>query len=592
MTFQAPDNNCKQITVDFIVRDSDPELAAVEDDIRQDLAKIGIQVNTRFLDAETYIETERNGDYNMLFTRTWGAPYDPHSYMMSWAVPSHVEYSAIGGLEAPLTRERLLEKIEEVQTQVDPHVLQEQWREILDDIHQQAMFLPLWGTRVPYVLNRRLGGFVPSSQTYAYPLESVRVLTGSANVTVAPGSGGGLFKSIGPINPHQYFPNELFAQSWVYEGLVSYGQDGEISPALAMSWQFEDLPTGGQRVTFQLRSGVKFHDGSDFNCAVAKLNFDHVLSDVVKERHSWYGTPKQLSSWTCNENDDFVLETKEKFYPLLQELTYIRPLVFASTNSFSQGLDSSPDEHNSCESGDFGSKWDYLEDSVTCAGLSAPIGTGPFKYVSRESTDESTDQSVLFARHDDYWGTVPEIEFLEIKHFDSTDEVEAALLSGDLDMALGIGPLTAAQVQDLKFFHSDVVDVRHSDVLQHAILVMNTIQSPTQDVNVRKAIIHAIDKSRFIEEEFAGLEQPVSQLLPQTAPFCNVDLTPKWSYDFDKAELLHCPADTGGLSTGGIAGLAVGGVVVLGLLALVIRLIHGEKKGTPLFAPDAKAEPA
>ena len=57
----------------------------------------------------------------------------------------------------------------------------------------------------------------------------------------------------------------------------------------------------------------------------------------------------------------------------------------------------------------------------------------------------------MFARHGDYWGGVPDIEFLHLKYYETTDDVEAALLSGDLDMALGIGPLTPKQVQDLKF---------------------------------------------------------------------------------------------------------------------------------------------
>lgn len=227
----------------------------------------------------------------MLFARTWGAPYDPHSYLTSWAVPAHVEYSAIGGVAPPLTRDSLLKMIEDVQIQSNTQIIAQKWKEIHQAIHSQAIFLPLWGTRVPYVLNQRLTGFTPSTQTYSYPLESVRVLSGSTNVTVAPGAGGSLFKSVGPVNPHQYYPNQLFAQSWVYEGLVGYGQDGAIIPVLATDWEFEDLiSTGGRRFTFTLRENVKFHDGSDWNCEVAKLNFDHVLSENVRKRHQWYGT--------------------------------------------------------------------------------------------------------------------------------------------------------------------------------------------------------------------------------------------------------------------------------------------------------------
>jgi ABC-type transport system substrate-binding protein len=567
---------CKEITLDFIIKEGDPEVAAVEDDIVKDLAKIGIKINTRILEPAAYIEAELNGDYNMMFTRTWGAPYDPHSYLNSWKVPSHVEYSAIGKMEPPLTRASLLKMIEDVQLETDPLETAKGWEAILQAVHSQALFLPLWGTRVPYVLSRRFGGFALPTQTYEYPLHNVKVFTGSKNVTIAPGAGGSLFNSVGPVNPHQYFPNQLFAQGWVYEGLVGYGQDGEIKPVLALSWKLENLPSGGSRYTFTLREGVKFHDGSEWNCSVAKLNFDHVLSETVKTRHQWYGLTGQLTSWTCSAAGKFVLETKDKYYPLLQELTYIRPLTFAAASAFSRGLDSHPDLHNSCQSGDFGKKWAHLEDKITCAGLK-PIGTGPFKVVDVTKA--------IFARHDAHWNVVPEIEFLHLKEYANTDDVMSDLISGKLDMALGIGPLTATQVQRLKFYNSDVVDVRHSDVMQHALMIMNANTSGTKDIKLRQAIIHGIDKARFIKEEFAGLEEPVTQLLPYSAPYCNVDLNPKWAYDFEKAELLNCPVPVKD------SGLPVWAIVVIIFISLALALLgaftfvmyYREKQGNPVF---------
>ena len=109
------------------------------------------------------------------------------------------------------------------------------------------------------------------------------------------------------------------------------------------------------------------------------------------------------------------------------------------------------------------------------------------------------------------------------------------------------------------------------------------------------AIIHAIDKATFLEEGFAGLEQPADQLLPKSAPYCNVELSPKWGYDLEKAKLLNCNAGvsflnaaadgSSDLSGGAIAGIAIAAVVGATLIALVARMIHGERTGKPLFAP-------
>ena len=64
-------DNCKPRTIDLIVTVDDPEIQVVEDDIREDLSKVGITVITKFLESDSYIEAERDGSYNMLFTRTW-----------------------------------------------------------------------------------------------------------------------------------------------------------------------------------------------------------------------------------------------------------------------------------------------------------------------------------------------------------------------------------------------------------------------------------------------------------------------------------------------------------------------------------------
>jgi ABC-type transport system substrate-binding protein len=494
-------------------------------------------------------------------------------------------------MEKPLTREVLAQKVTNVQQELDIVARTQQWHEILNDIHQQAVFLPLWGTRIPYVINRRLDNFEPSQDAFTYPLKNVAIISGSSTVTVSPGSGGALFASVGPMNPHQYFPNQIFASGWIYEGLVSYGSDGVIAPALATDWDVVPY-NQGQRATFKLREGVKFHDGSDWNCSVAKLNFDHILSDTVRQRHSWYGTPNKLTNWSCNSDGDFILETSEPYYPLLQELTYVRPLVFASAAAFSEGLDSHPDEHNSCNPGDFGSKWDYLEQNITCMGLKAPIGTGPFKFVNRTylpGSNEEIDEMVIFASYTDYWGKVPEIEYLKIKYYEKTDDVYKALEEGELDMVLGTGPLTSIQVRDIQFHNSTNFDVIRGEVLQNAILVMNTNREPTNDINVRKAIIHGINKAEFIDKEFAGLEQPVNQLLPLSAPYCDVDLNPKWDYDLEKALMLNCGGgnDTNSsISVGAIVTIVIALFVVLGLGGFVIHMIDREKKGKPLFSPE------
>ena len=92
--------------------------------------------------------------------------------------------------------------------------------------------------------------------------------------------------------------------------------------------------------------------------------------------------------------------------------------------------------------------------------------------------------------------------------------------------------------------------------------------------------------------------------MPYNAPFCNVDLNPKWSYDLDKAVLLNCPTvetevvtetitetetveveTAAKLSTGAIVAIAFGVIIVLAMAVFMCRMIEKEKAGQPMFAP-------
>lgn len=150
-------SKCRHHTLDVVLLEKDPILVAVEDEIRNDLARVGITVRSRFVDRETYGEMMINGDYHMFFSRTWGAPYDPHSYAMSWAVPSNAEFAALANLTFT-TREALLEKVAAAQIEMDDEKVSAMWRNILEEVHREAVQLPLWGERIPYVVNRRLTG--------------------------------------------------------------------------------------------------------------------------------------------------------------------------------------------------------------------------------------------------------------------------------------------------------------------------------------------------------------------------------------------------------------------------------------------------
>eukprot|EP00937_MAST-01D_sp_MAST-1D-sp2_P000251 g251.t1 len=532
---------CKQHSVNFILNQGDSTLMAIEDDIRANLELVGFSVKATKLTKDQWNAAHVSGDFSLSFSETWGAPYDPHGYASGWLVGNEGHKQALKNLQHPMTRDALFASVTDVLKEEDNAKAAVAWQKILGDVHNQAVMLPLWGKRIPTVMNKRLSGYEAGVQQYDYPVHKLKVASGSKTVTIAPGSQSGLFATVGPVEAHTYRPNEFFVSNWIYEGLVAYSKEGVV-PALAKSWTISDLAGGKQQFTFTLRPGVKFHDGEDWNCAAAKLNFDHVFAPpfVTPDWHAWYELPKVLESWRCDSPMTFTLIAKSKYGPLLQELSYIRPLRMVSPAAFANGAASDALTHNSCREA-FGTATGNGK-TLTCKGIKAPIGTGPFKYSSRVKLDPTktgirdTDKEVTFVRHTAYWGGAPEIETLVIKYYADSASIKAALDAGTLDLMWGGGALSPSDLVALQ--KSTNTKTYYTEAIQNVLLLLNSGAAPLNDIQVRKALIHAVDKMAFIDKELYGLQKPVDNVFPRGAPFCDVELRPKWSYDFQKASLL------------------------------------------------------
>ena len=277
---------CRNVTIDFLLLETNSMTAAIKDDIRSDLAVIGIDVVSRVVDYETFIADMVAGNYDMVFSETWGAPYDPHSYVASWTTPGQAHYSALPTAGIDMTR--FAADVAAVIAEMDAEERQVKWTVILSLIHEEYLHLPLWGRRIPAVVNnQRLSGYMPGYQQFDYPIHKATVVSGSKTVTVAPGAQAGLFSSVGRLDPHSYRPNEFFANNWVYEGLVTYGAGGAAVPSLATGWT-ETNSADGVTYRFTLRTGVTFHDGAAFDCAAVRLNFDHVWAGGLSGG-DWHG---------------------------------------------------------------------------------------------------------------------------------------------------------------------------------------------------------------------------------------------------------------------------------------------------------------
>jgi peptide/nickel transport system substrate-binding protein len=262
---------------------------------------------------------------------------------------------------------------------------------------------------------------------------------------------GGILKFIAPtgnITPGG-FPADLTTDSSpVYESLVVQELNGDYSPSLATAWE---ISPDRKSVTFHLRKGVKFHDGSDFNAAAVKFNFDAQIA------------AKKATNWASTELiDDYTIKVNITRWTSTT-------LVSFSDISNTSGIASrvAYEKHGI----------DWLRQN--------PVGTGPFKFLSF-----TPNQSYKLVRNPKYWqAEKPYLDGLETIIIPDATMQKAAMQVGDGDAtACDMGK----QAYEYRKWGLEVV----SCVQSVFCLIPDTANrdSPWSKQEVREAAEYAIDK--------------------------------------------------------------------------------------------------
>lgn len=307
-------------------------------------------------------------------------------------------------------------------------------------------------------------------------------------------------QDVGNLNPHMYGPSQMFAQDFVYESLVEYGEGGVIKPHLAESWT---ISPDGKVYTFKLRQGVKFSDGSEFNAAVAKKNFDAVL--LNRDEHNWLELVNQIDQ--VNVVDEYIIDVvfKNPYYPALQELSLIRPLRFLGEAGF-------PDDGN------------------TAKGIKAPIGTG--LWVLEEYKQ---NEYAVFVKNPYYWGTQPKIDKVVVKIIPDGETRAIAFEKHEIDLIYGSGLISLDSFR--QFRDSGEYRTMISDPLNTKALALNSNRGPTREQAVRIALQHGVNKQSLIDNILYGTEVKADTLFSPQFPFCDLGLQP-YDYDVEKAKTI------------------------------------------------------
>ncbi len=308
-------------------------------------------------------------------------------------------------------------------------------------------------------------------------------------------------RDIGEMNPHVYNPSQLFAQSMVYEPLVSYQEGGELKPHLAESW---DISEDGKEYTFHLREGVKFSDGTSFNAEVVKKNFDTILNHL--DMHSWLGFLSKIASTEVVDEHTFKLTLTEAYYPTIQELAVVRPVRFLGEAGFP-------------------------EDGDTSKGVVEPVGTGPWVL-----DDYKVDEYAVFKRNEEYWGELPKEEKITVKIIPDAETRVLAFEKGEIDLLYGEGTISLDAFKQLESTESYESSI--SEPVATRQLVINSKKEQLSDEKVRQALHYAFNKEALVEGVTSGYEEKADYILPTNLPYTKDNGAAVIDYDVEKAKSL------------------------------------------------------
>lgn len=304
-------------------------------------------------------------------------------------------------------------------------------------------------------------------------------------------------RDLGTSNPHAYYPSQLFSQSMLYESLVSYGEGGEIKPLLAESWKISE---DGKQYIFHLRKDVKYSDGSVFNAASVKKNFDTIM--LNKTTHSWLGIVKVLEQTDVIDEYTVKITLSESYYPALQDLSTVRPFRFLANAGFP-------------------------EDGDTLKSIKEPVGTGPWMLAEYKQ-----DEYSVYVKNPNYWGEQPKLDKVTVKIIPDAETRVLAFEKGDLDLIFGEGAISSdafVALRDSGKYETDL-----SGPVGTRNLVLNTMNDKLADLRVRQALQYGFNKTALVNGITASVEEVANQVLSTDYPYVTQTFE-SVKYDVNKA---------------------------------------------------------
>ncbi|MEM6496709.1 MAG: ABC transporter substrate-binding protein [Pseudomonadota bacterium] len=268
----------------------------------------------------------------------------------------------------------------------------------------------------------------------------------------------------------------------VFEGLTRIDARGLVKPGLAERWVIDD---GGLTYRFILREGVKFHDGATLEASDVVFSVNRARAE--ESENAQKGLFSAIESIEATDERTVIIRLSRKEGLFLWNLGWGDAVI--------------------------------VDPASADTNKTNPIGTGPFRF-----KDWVRGSVIRLERNADYWGKPIALEAATFRVIPDAAAQVAALLAGDVDAIPNIGaPEAVAQFEaDPRF------TVVAGTTEGETILAMNHRRALLQDVRVRKAIQHAINRQDLVDGAMFGFGTPIgSHFAPHSPAYSDLtDVTP------------------------------------------------------------------
>ncbi|WP_158939015.1 glutathione ABC transporter substrate-binding protein GsiB [Burkholderia sp. S171] len=300
------------------------------------------------------------------------------------------------------------------------------------------------------------------------------------------------FTSLDPYDANDTL-SQAAAKSF-YQGLFGFDKDMKLVNVLATSYE---ASPDARVYTFKLRQGVKFQDGTDFNAAAVKANFDRVTDPANKLKR--YNLFNRIEKTEAVDPYTVKITLKTPFSAFINVLAHPSAVMISPAAMTKWGKD---------------------------IGFH-PVGTGPFEFVKWDPAGDLTVKK--FAG---YWKTgYPKIDAIDWKPVVDNNTRSALMRTGEADFAFQVPYEQAAMLKT-----DPKVDVFAGPSIIVRYISLNMTKKPFDNPKVREALNYAVNKDALTKVAFSGYATPADGVVPQGVDYAAK--TGPWPYDPAKARAL------------------------------------------------------